>query len=331
MESEIEARQNQRPESIRGVHEQVIKLVDNMVQNYLSNLRRAVQRMTSFIDNRRTSQINSQPRESATNNLLDSDEADKSPATSQTVLEHLDQLSKSVHDFNIQWTRIIGKQQSPLLDRIPPRGVELWRDFWDTVRKQVRRINQEFWQVSRDMSRMITGRLPSSGASPASAPTETGLLYMDNALLAQFQEFYDKMSVTLGEEQRKLDSLAKAQGQLLPDPANNLIDEYDDEQTKNELNRNVALRQQIQQEINVFGSIFDIMRAFIQRLRESAGNIRDVLQPSLSNNNDNNPVTPGPSIKPQVDKLLDETIDSQRNINGQSKPALLPNSRPSLG
>lgn len=229
-----------------------------------------------------------------------------------------------MHDFTIQWAGLVGRQQSPLIDRIPPRGVELWRDFWDTVRKQVRRINQEFWQLSRDMTKLVTSRVPSN-PSPV-IPS----LYSEASAGNSFQEFYDKMRSTLEHEQQKLEKLSNNQivAEVKSDQAN-LIDETDDESTKEELNRNVALRQQIQQEINVFGSIFDIMRAFMQRLRESAtGAVRDILNPGLGNSND--AVTPGPDIKPQVDKLVSETLDSQRLINGQSQPVLLPNNRPSL-
>jgi len=328
LESEIEARQQQNPESLRGVHEQVIRLIDNMVQNYLGNVRRTVQRMTNFIGNQRSNLITSGPRDSPTESLS----MDEFTAIRQSILGRIQLLSKDMHDFTMQWARIVGKQQSPLIDRIPPRGVELWRDFWDTVRRQVRRINQEFWQLSQDMSRMLTGRLP-NGPSKVD-----NLLYSTSHELVSkhFQDFYDKMGITLGEEQLKLDSLNKvAQAQSIETGSNseqfNLIDENDDQATKDELKRNPALRQQIQQEISVFGSIFDIMRAFIQRLRESTTNVvRDVLQPGASNNNNNDPVTPGPSVKPQVDKLLGETVNSQRNINSQAKPVLLPNNRPSL-
>lgn len=342
MESEIEARQQQNPESLRGVHEQVIKLIDNMVQNYLGNVRRTIQRMTNFIDNRRSNSINSKPRESPNSELVD----DSFSSTRQSILDGIQLLSKRMHEFTIQWSKIVGKQQSPLIDRIPPRGMELWRDFWDTVRKQVRRINKEFRQISEDMGRMLTGRLPGSNSFVGTLPNpRESLFYFDNAdkndVVEQFKNFHDKMSVVLGEQQQKMDSLmkvAQAQSNAVDQSSNNfelnnnnLIDEQDDELTRNELTRNVALRQQIQQDINVFSSIFDIMRAFIQRLRESATNaVRDVMQPGASNNNDNNPVTPGPSVKPQVDQVLAETINSQRVINGQAKPVLLPNVRPAL-
>lgn len=302
-------------------------------------MRRTVQRFNNLVDNRRTALTSGQPRDSPTQ--LEG----SASQLGQSVVDQLQLLTKRFREFTMQWARAVGKQQSPLIDRIPPRGVELWRDFWDTVRKQVRRINQEFWQVSRDMTRMITGRLP------AGVPRQDGkaLLYsathLDQELLARkFQEFYDKLGATLSEEQAKMDgALSKLRAQssagqtgngqataekvATNDDSNmNLIDELDDEATKNELIRNVALRQQIQQEINVFGSIFDIMRAFIQRLRDSASVFRDVLQPGAPNNND--AVTPGPSIKPTVDQLLEDTINSQRNINGQAKPVLLPNDRP---
>lgn len=338
MDSDLEARQQQPVESLRGVHEQVIRLVDNMVQNYLGNVRRTIQRMSNFIDNRRASLTNNnQPRETLAERS-EANDYESFQATRQSILTTIEALSKRMRDFPMQWARAVGKQQSPLIDRIPPRGVELWRDFWDTVRKQVRVINEEFRRVSRDMTRLVTSRLPSgSSISP-------NLLYSGSQVapvqvsqqVKRFQEFYDKMSATLGEEQLKMDNVLNkaSQTELINklDQSNNLIDEQDDQSTKDELTRNPALRLQIQQEISVFGSIFDIMRAFIQRLRESATNaVRDVMQPGASNNNDNNPVTPGSSVKPQVDKLLDETINSQRNINGQSKPVLLPNNRPSSG
>lgn len=351
LESELEARQQEQPESIRGVHEQVIKLVDNMVQNYIHNVRRTVQRMTNFIDNRRNRFLSNgnQPRESP---QVDFNEGEFASIT-KSIESRIESLTKDMREFSIQWARVVGKQQSPLFDRIPPRGVELWRDFWDTVRKQVSRIRQEFRQLSLDMGRMLTGRIPvSTGPTPETVRPTANLLYsadQDTRLSKRFQEFYDKMSVALGEEQQKMDTLSLrfTQGQAITekqsslsnnnhysqdDQVNNLIEEQDDQVTKDELTRNVALRQQIQQEINVFGSIFDIMRAFIQRLRESATNaVRDVMQPGSSANNDNNPVTPGPSVKPQVDQLLGETINSQRNINGQARPVLLPNNRPTVG
>lgn len=338
METEIEARAEQNPESLRGVHEQVIKLVDNMVQNYLGNVRRTIQRMTNFIDNQRTNIAAGRPRELALYSESDSSSSASFDQARREILDRIQIVSRKMHEFTVQWSKVVGKQQSPLLDRIPPRGVELWRDFWDTVRKQVRRINQEFSQISQDMGRMLTGlRLPGS-----SSPPRTGQLTPRDDVPSNgqptnhFQAFYDKMSVVLGAEQQKIDAMnkiAQAQSSSLQESNSNynLYDEQDDEVTRNELSKNVALRQQIQQEINIFGSIFDIMRTFIQRLRESATNaVRDVIQPVASNNNDNNPVTPGPSVKPQVDKLLGETINSQRNINGQAKPVLLPNVRPAL-
>lgn len=320
-----------------------------MVSNYLGNMRRAIQRFNNFIDNRRGSTATgSRPRAGPS-------EALTSAETGQVVVDELQVLSRRFREFTMQWARAVGKQQSPLVDRIPPRGVELWRDFWDTVRKQVRRINQEFWQVSRDMSRLISGRIPPPPSSAGSLyednnrprqEADSSLLYASSSLQQEqellakkFQEFYDKLSVTLGKEQEKMDGAIQrlqANGQrdqpmMASDVAanenfNNLIDEQDDEATRAELTRNVALRQQIQQEINVFGSIFDIMRAFIQRLRESSSVIRDVLTPGAMNSND--AVTPGPSVKPTVDQLLEDTINSQRNINSQAKPVLLPNNRP---
>lgn len=340
MESDLEARQQQPVESLRGVHEQVIRLIDNMVQNYLGNVRRTIQRVSNFVDNRRatlTGTNTNQPRLAPSVELTGQQSFE---ILRESILNNVQVLSKRMQEFPMQWARAVGKQQSPLIDRIPPRGVELWRDFWDTMRKQVRRINEEVRQVGRDMGRLITGALPTGPAGSAS-----GLLYSAEAAssttgsveqqVKRFQEFYDKMSATLGEEQLKMDNALNKASQLdsskLEQANNNLIDEQDDQSTRDELTRNPALRLQIQQEINVFASIFDIMRAFIQRLRESATNVvRDVIQPGASNNNNNDPVTPGPSIKPQVDKLLDETIDSQRNINSQSKPVLLPNNRPSL-
>lgn len=346
MENELEARQQQQPDSLRGVHEQIIKLVDNMVQNYIHNVRRTVHRMTNFIDNRRNRyQSNNsnanQPRQSPQQDTNEGEFA----SVSKSIESRIESLTKDMREFSIQWARIVGKQQSPLFDRIPPRGVELWRDFWDTVRKQVSRIRQEFRQLSEDMGRMLTGRIPTSkGPTPETVRPTANLFYSANEeqISKRFQEFYDRMSVALGEEQQKMDSLSRFTlgQQSAPETSqtnnqytietNNLIDEQDDQVTRDELIRNVALRQQIQQEINVFGSIFDIMRAFIQRLRESATNaVRDVIQPGSSNNNDNNPVTPGPSVKPTVDQILGDTINSQRNINSQARPVLLPNNRPS--
>lgn len=353
MEQELEARQQQSAESLRGVHEQVIKLVDNMVQSYLGNVRRVVQRMTKFIDNQRANLANigtQQPKPlmaaaghdgHVDEQLITGQFVDGVANIRQSILNRIQVVSKNMHDFTMQWTRAVGKQSSPLWDRIPPRGVELWRDFWDTVRKQVRRINEEFLQLSRDMNRLVTGR-PPSGQS-----INPGNLFYTNVngqleVSKQLQIFYDKMSATLNEEQHRMDAQFGPQSpfeQVLnrnwtnnrESEQNNLIDEQDDEMTKDELNKNVALRQQIQQEINIFGSIFDIMRAFIQRLRESATNaVRDVMRPGGSSNNNNDPVTPGPAVKPQVDKLLGETIEAQRAINGQAKPVLLPNKRVTL-
>lgn len=293
-----------------------------MVSNYLGNVRRTIQRMTNFIDNQRSNMINIRPRESESALFSDSmGESSSFNQISQSILDGIQTISKRMHEFTIRWTKIVGKQQSPLIDRIPPRGVELWRDFWDTVRKQIRVINQQFSTLAQDMGRMLTGRLPTaSSMAPRGASSEY-------QIRKQFQELHDNLELVLGTERQGL-RFAQDQSNNFQD---NLIDEQDDEATRNELNNNIALRQQIQQEINMFGSIFDIMRAFIQRLRESATNaVRDVLQPGATNNNDNNPVTPGPSVKPQVDKLLGETINSQRNINGQAKPVLMPNVRPAI-
>lgn len=325
----------------------MIKLIDNMVQNYLGNVRRTVQRITNFVDNQRstmTSSTGNQPRESPADNV-----AQRPSVSSQVVqgmsnirrsiLGRIQSLTKRMHDFTMQWTKAIGKQQSPLLDRIPSRGVELWRDFWDTMRKQVRRINQEIGQIATDMSRLVNVRVPSVSGLTGSPSRDESLLYSDSLVLEtnqvahQLQEFYDNMSATLIAEQNKLDPFNRLAhtddlNRRAPTDQANLIDDNDDEATKAELNNNAALRQQIHQEISVFGSIFDIMTTFIQRLRESATTmIRDVVQPGAVNNNNNDPVTPGPSVKPQVDKLLGETINSQRNINSQGKPALLPKTR----
>ena len=315
-----------------------------MVQTYISNARRAIQRFTAFIDNRRAQLTGSQPRQQSPE-----DQSVPATVTGQTALNQLTSLSKRFREFALQWSRTYGKQQSPLIDRIPPRGVEIWRDFWDTVRKQVRRINQEIWQMSRDMSRMLTGGRFPSGSTGTGAPfgvpsgfgggreDQPGAMHAapadaaetkEQRISQQFQEFYHRISSQLDEEQRKMNELTRARPDQISGSdisANSLIDEQDDEATRNELIRNPALRQQIHQEINMFGSIFDIMRAFISRLRESASVFRDILQPGAMNSND--AVTPGPSIKPTVDQLLEDTVNSQRGINGQAKPVLLPNSR----
>lgn len=340
----MEARQAARPESLRGVHEQMIRLVDNMVQNYLGNLRRTVQRFNNFVGG------SNRPTVAASAPTTSNEQQQQQ--LGQQLVEQASKMSGDFGRFMQMWSRSVSRQQSPLIDRIPPRGLELWRDFWDTMRKQMRRINQEFIQVSSDMGRLLTGgRFPApSGGSPiqpqqvAAARPVQPQLYMsaetqqqqqlqlqEQKLREQFQEFYDKLTVQLSREQQKLEKQVAEAGQQgsLEDviPAEKLADEQDDEATRTELTRNVALRQQIQQEINVFGSIFDIMRQFIQRLRESATHIRDVLTPPGSSNN-NDAVTPGPSIKPQVDQLLEETVNSQRQINGQAKPVLLPQQRP---
>lgn len=333
MDIEIQGRQAQNPESLRGVHEQVIKLVDNMVRNYVANLRRAVQRVTRFVDHTRQfgSSGTSQPRQSDHEFAFSDNEVSKVLSNSKLVMTELEQLSAEMQQFDGRWTKDFGKlsgrqlplPNSPLIDRIPPRGVEMWRDFWDTVRRQMSRINQEVRQMTRDMARMITGRLPSN-ATP-SARSASRYVDLMNSMKADLAKY-------LGESRYPSMAASNNDAAIIEYKQQNvsLIDESDDEVTRNELNNNVALRQQIQQEINIFSSIFDIMGAFIQRLRESATNIRDVLQPSNSIKNDNNAVTPGPSVKPHVDEILDATIEAQRNINGQAKPVLLPNSRPAL-
>lgn len=303
--------------------------------------------MTNLIDNRRGS---SSPRQSPSS--VDAQELDIA-ARGRSIIESIDLLQGKLNEFNHQFSELVPRQGSPLIDRIPPRGVELWVDFWGTVRKQVEVINKQFWQLSRDLSRMLTGRAPGN-QSPSTdqrqripsqvSPTQS-LLYSSQSVVSEedqiasvskrFQDFYDNMSVVLGEQQRKMDSMNRiASFQATQSEVNkmadqvNLIDDQDDQTTRDELNRNVALRQQIRQEITMFGSIFDLIGAFIQRLRESTTNmVRDVVRPGSTNNNNNDPVTPGPSVKPQVDKLLDETINSQRNINGQAKPVLLPSDR----
>lgn len=298
----------------------MVKLVDNMVQNYLGNVRRVVQRMTNLVGNTRTNVKVNQPR----NSPSDLDQESHFMATKESILNQAKSLTKRMQSFNVEWAQLVGRQQSPLIDRIPPRGVEIWRDFWETVRRQVRRINQEFVQLSQDMSRVLSGRVPSN------QNIQIPSLYADGE---SFRDFYEKMTSTLVAEQKKLDKLSGGQSvaESKSDQSSNYIDEYDDENTKEELKRNVALRQQIEQEINVFGSIFDIMRTFMQRLRESAtGAIKDMLRPGQSIDNNNDSVTPGSAIRPQVEKVVDETIESQRLINSQAKPVLLPNSRPAL-
>jgi len=341
----MEARNSQPAESMRrGQHEQAIRRADSLVQSYLSAMRRTVRRFHRLVATSPQA-LAAQPEQQEVAQV-DQRRPLATVTSAEALVAEVDQLGGRFRAFNLQWARAVGKQQSPLIDRIPPRGVELWRDFWDTVRKQVRRINQEFVQVSRDMTRVITGR--PVGSSRPTRDQHTALLYTDSASVAsqsnakeqleeqqeklrqQFQQFYDKLTVSLSKEQEKLDNQLAAQSSAdssSQTQVNELFDEQDDEATRNELNRNVALRQQIQQEINVFGSIFDIMRQFIQRLRESATHIRDVLTPPGSSNN-NDAVTPGPSVKPTVDQLLEDTINSQRNINGQAKPVMLPNARP---
>jgi hypothetical protein len=342
LESEIEARQAQNPQSLRGVHEQIVRMVEQMVQNYLASTRRVMQRFNNMFD-RVTGggQTQLRPRESTDT---------KAGPLGESVVGQLQELSKSFRDFSLQWSRTVGKQQSPLIDRIPPRGVELWRDFWDTVRKQIRRINNEFLQVTRDMGRLLTGRRPANpdGVVVVVRPRENGndndndnaavattehtlgsLLYSamaavskEQAIEREFQEFYEKLTEQLKKEQEKMDAIGKASGQQQTDDnqANNLIEELDDEQTRLVLTQNPGLRQQINQDINVFSSIFDIIRTFLSRLRGSAEDIRNILErPGALR--DNNPVTPGPAVKPTVDQLLKDTIDSQRNINSQARPA----------
>lgn len=313
-----------------------------MVQNYLGHVRRVVHRFNNLVDNRRSGQ--QLPRQSPSTIQLE--EISQVSKLSESVLDQLQDMSKRFQEFSVEWS-LVGRQQSPLIDRIPPRGVELWRDFWDTVRKQVRRVNQEFLQLTRDMTRVLTGRQPSyqnnnlivvrPRESQEPGPSDAGLgsllysaaatLGSEEAIQKQFREFYDKLSVQLKAEQHKMDAITKAssqqQQQLIEDKQainNNLIEEIDDEQTRLVLTQNPGLRQQISQDINVFSSIFDIIRTFLTRLRGSAEDIRNMLErPGAMR--DNNSVTPGPAVKPTVDQLLKDTIDSQRNINGQAKPA----------
>ena len=322
-----------------------------MVQGYLGNVRRTVQRFNNLIDNTRGSMgpasSSSQPRQQQ-QHQSPADGATPAKQLGESIVEQLQDVAKRFREFTLQWSKALGKQQSPLIDRIPPRGVELWVDFWQTVRKQIRRINEEVVQLSRDMARVLTGRLPSTSSQIIVRPTggrENGgeqaankeiasqslasLLYSADSLLLpsprarndeqilkqEFQDFYSKLTSQLKHEEQKMAELSKASGQQSSGQqqqveTSSLIDELDDEATKNELANNIALRQQIQQEINVFGSIFDIMKTFIQRLRESASNIRDVLQPPGAINS-NNPVTPGPDVKPTVDQILQDTINSQ--------------------
>lgn len=315
-----------------------------MVQNYLGSVRRVVHRFNNLferIGNGGGQRTQSQPRESPNGDEVVG-------PMGESVVGQLQELSKRFREFTLQWSRTVGKQQSPLIDRIPPRGVELWRDFWDTVRKQIRRINNEFLQVTRDMGRMLTGRRPSNpdgtvvivrprenenGDLPEPTDQTLGsLLYSavttsssQQAIEREFHEFYEKLTAQLKLEQQKMDAIGKATGheqqQVTADDkqANNLIEEFDDEQTRLALTQNPGLRQQINQDINVFSSIFDIIRTFLTRLRGSAEDIRNILErPGAMR--DNNSVTPGPAVKPTVDQLLKDTVDSQRNINGQARP-----------
>lgn len=307
------------------MHEESIVLIDRLVQNYLSNLRRAINRVTRFIDHRVPA--NSAATSAAGRALFkrhapleetDKQEEQQQQALRESMLSRIQQLSTSIHELTVRSASFSagsarqGRQTSPLWDRIPPRGTELWRDFWDTVRKQVRRINQEVRKIYQDMGRLVTGQ-PAAYKYLALDGAQTAQVAMDNDMVANNRlEEDDKLSEAEMEQFDKI----------------NVFDEQDDEFTSSELERNVALRQQIQQEIGVFGSIFDMMQAFVRRLRETARNmVRDVLDPNGSPNNNNNGVTPGPDIRPQVDKLLEETIEAQRHINSQSRPVYLPNDR----
>lgn len=309
--------------------------------------------MTNLIDSRRQPASSSAPRQSPEVDRSADAQVDlnKLAVRGQSILVDIEAVELKMGQFSSQFSEIFPRQQSPLVDRIPPRGAELWRDFWETVGKQVRNINEQFWQLSRDMSRMLTGRpINPSGTVGSPRQAANSLLYSSQSISPDqdqitsvtktLQEFHDRLSEALYTQQCMMDSLNRIA--VVDDNVTekesldinkkseqvNLIDEQDDQTTRDELNRNVALRQQIASEINIFGSIFDLMRTFIQRLRETTTNmVKDVVRPNTSNNNNNDPVTPGPSVKPQVDKLLGETINSQRNINGQAKPVLLPNNR----
>lgn len=327
----------------------------------MGNVQQSINRVASLVGLRRNSTSNAatgntaNPPRAASARMLNlqarMSQSDTFDQAKESLLGRLELVNKKLNDFEADWSEVMGRQQSPLIDRIPPRGVELWRDFWDTVRKQIRRINEEFLQLSRDVTRMVTGRNPSQGtqttrpnqmalASPLDAlnagPAEPAPQASEQQEANSFKEFYEKMTKTLQVEQQKLDQLVQsdsnAEGINYIDQASNLIDEHDDELTKQELRRNVALRQQIQQEISVFGSIFDIMRAFMQRLRESAsGVVRDIISPGSSTSNNNDAVTPNSALRPQIDQIVDQTLDSQRQINSQAKPVLLPNTRPTVG
>lgn len=333
-----------------------------MVQNYLGSMRRVIHRFNNLLGDNRRSGLT--PNSSVHRRHHEQPKQQSAPTgeephqqLGEPVVSQLEGVTQKFKQFSEEFPKALERQSSPLIDRIPPRGVELWRDFWDTVRKQFRRINQEFLQVSRDMGRLLTGRQPSNGASRvvvvrpreneqqggAQAATPlASLLYSyssmsnEQAVAKQFQEFYDNLSAQLKLEQHKMDELSKASGeheqqqqqqqkesQVQGDNNNKagyeLIEEMDDEQTRQVLTQNPALRQQISQDINVFSSIFDIIRTFLSRLRGSAEDIRNILErPGAMR--DNNSVTPGPAVKPTVDQLLKDTIDSQRNINSQSKP-----------
>lgn len=353
-QNQIQQQQQPLPARIAG---SVMKFVTESSARVVSNVQQGIDRMANLVGLRRNNQnstiatSNGQQKPKARMLISSSQqEKDSFDQARQSLMARLDLVNKKLNDFEADWTEVMGRQQSPLIDRIPPRGVELWRDFWDTVRKQIKRINEEFMQLSRDVTRMVTGRNPAQGApsrpqlalaglpsslEPISAQSEQQQQQQNDA--NSFKDFYEKMTNTLQKEQQKLDQLVQTgsgplngEGHNYIDQASNLIDEHDDELTKQELRRNPALRQQIQQEISVFGSIFDIMRAFMQRLRESAsGVVRDIISPGSSTSNNNDAVTPSSAIKPAIDQILGETIDSQRNINSQAKPVLLPNARPS--
>lgn len=330
----------------------------------VTNVQQSVSRMTQMMNNvlrgNRNNQTSAASSASSTpmpgligrSMYMNQAEDDSSLEERQSIMKRMDELTKQFQDqVNEQlkkleeeekhWNAVVGRQQSPLIDRIPPRGVELWRDFWDTVRKQIRRINEEFLQISRDVTRVVTGRNPTHGSQiitvrpnnlSARGAGEQEVANKSAINANEIKDFYEKMTITVETEQNKIDNLVDDIARHRDNPnyqKDLLIDEQlDDEQTKQELRRNVALRQQIQQEISIFGSLFDIMQTFHQRLRESLQRVvRDVMSPGSSSSNNNMAVTPGPAIKPQVDALLEETIDSQRQINSQAKPVMLPNSR----
>lgn len=323
-----------------------------MAENFMSNITLAVFRF-NYVQYKLFQRI-FQPNQSSPLLVRSGVEKQKDDASQvsqlgDSIVNKLRDMTKQFRDFTLQWARAVGKQQSPLIDRIPPRGVELWRDFWDTVRKQFRRINQEFLQLTRDMSRVLTGRQPSNPnndqvfvrprekrelkASKINGAEQKSLgnlfysavssLTSEPDIQKQFAEYYESLSKKISEEQQKMDQIARASGQGMQqvddNAANNLAEEFDDEQTRQVLKQNPGLRQQINQDINVFSSIFDIIRTFLTRLRGSAEEIRNMLE-RPGGMRDNNAVTPGPAIKPTVDQLLKDTIESQRNINTQARP-----------